>query len=169
MHARQTVPTRWSIFENNIIDLEPWADWHHTYRPSHDNYIAPARLPSLVRCSDPGGENIVRLSITIQIWKITLQPDLYGDSHSEQEVAVNLPILLKVFTNHDINLLQLDEHGRVRSQITSVVLQMEWFDFDCNLVLTRKLIIYSPSALHLTRSTACETRVTRSVIDLFFF
>ena len=31
--------------------------------------------------------------------------------------------------------------GRVRSQITSVVLQIHRFDFDCNLVLTKRLIL----------------------------
>ena len=44
-------------------------------------------------------------------------------------------------TNHDGNLLLLDDRGRVRSHITSVVCQIQWFDFDCNLVVTRKLIM----------------------------
>jgi hypothetical protein len=35
----------------------------------------------------------------------------------------------------------LDYPGRVRSQITSVVCQIQRFDFDCNLVVARKLII----------------------------
>ena len=35
----------------------------------------------------------------------------------------------------------LDNPGRVRSQITSLVWQIQWFDFDCNLLVTRKLII----------------------------
>jgi hypothetical protein len=43
----------------------------------------------------------------------------------------------------------LDDPGRVRSQITSVVCQNQWFDFDCNLVLTRKLIIRIPAGLGL--------------------
>jgi hypothetical protein len=33
----------------------------------------------------------------------------------------------------------LDDPGRVRSQITSVVYQIQRFDFDCNLVVARKL------------------------------
>ena len=49
---------------------------------------------------------------------------------------------VKIFsTNHNGNLLLLDDPGRVRSQITSVVCQIQRFDFDCNLVVTRKLII----------------------------
>ena len=43
--------------------------------------------------------------------------------------------------NQDVNLLLLDDPGRVRSQITSVVCQIQRFDFDCNLVVTRKVII----------------------------
>jgi hypothetical protein len=39
------------------------------------------------------------------------------------------------------NLLLLDDLGRVRSQITSVVCQIQQFDFECNLVVTRKVII----------------------------
>jgi hypothetical protein len=35
----------------------------------------------------------------------------------------------------------LGDPGRVRSQITSVVYQIEWDDFDCNMVVTRKVII----------------------------
>ena len=37
----------------------------------------------------------------------------------------------------------LDDPGRVRSQITIVVCQIQRFDFDCNLVhvVTRKVII----------------------------
>jgi hypothetical protein len=49
---------------------------------------------------------------------------------------------LKLFsTNQNQNLVLLDDPGRVRSQITSLVCQIQWFDFDCNLVVTRKLII----------------------------
>ena len=47
---------------------------------------------------------------------------------------------VKIFnTNYNRNLLLLDYPGRVRSQITSVVYQIQRFDFDCNLVLTQKL------------------------------
>ena len=41
----------------------------------------------------------------------------------------------------------LDDPGRVRSQITSVVCQIQWFDFDCNLVVKRKVIIRIPPVL----------------------
>jgi hypothetical protein len=45
-------------------------------------------------------------------------------------------------TNWDGNLVLLDDSGRVRSQITSVVCQIQRFDFECNpLVVTRKVII----------------------------
>jgi hypothetical protein len=45
------------------------------------------------------------------------------------------------------NLTLLDDPGRVRSQITSVVCQIQRFDFDCNLVVTRKVIIRIPPGL----------------------
>jgi hypothetical protein len=44
------------------------------------------------------------------------------------------------------NLL-LDDIGRVRSQIKFVVCQIQWFDFERNLAMTRKLITVSPPAL----------------------
>ena len=57
---------------------------------------------------------------------------------------------VKVFsTNHHKNLLLLDNRSRVRSQIKSVAYRVQRFDFDCNLVLTRKLIIRTPPALGL--------------------
>jgi hypothetical protein len=43
----------------------------------------------------------------------------------------------------------MDDTGRVRSQITNVVCQIHRFDFDCNLVVTRKLIIRIPPGLCL--------------------
>jgi hypothetical protein len=49
---------------------------------------------------------------------------------------------VKVFrTNHNENLLLLDDPGSVRSQIASIVRQIQRFDFDRNLVVTRKVII----------------------------
>ena len=55
-------------------------------------------------------------------------------------------VLLKFSTS---NLLLLDDPGRVRSQIASIVRQIQRFDFDSNLVpgivflivMTRKVII----------------------------
>ena len=39
---------------------------------------------------------------------------------------------VKMFSNNkNRNLLLLDDPGRVRSQITSVVCQIQWFDFEC--------------------------------------
>jgi hypothetical protein len=69
---------------------------------------------------------------------------LYGDPHGEQLVPTFVPVLLckKMFsTNQDENLLPLDDPGRVRSQIASIVRQIQRFDFDRNLVVTRKVII----------------------------
>ena len=55
---------------------------------------------------------------------------------------------VKLFsTNQNVNLVLLDDPGRVRSQITSVVCQIQRFDFDCNLVVTRKLIIPIPPSV----------------------
>jgi hypothetical protein len=44
-------------------------------------------------------------------------------------------------TNQNRNLVLLDNPARVRSQITIVVCQIQWFDFDRNLVVMRKVII----------------------------
>jgi hypothetical protein len=55
---------------------------------------------------------------------------------------------VKIFsTDKDQNLVTLDDPGRVRSQITSVVCQIQRFDFDGNLVVTRKVIIRIPPGL----------------------
>ena len=72
--------------------------------------------------------------------------------HSEHEVPLNVTVLLcKIFsTNHNGSLLLLDDHGRVRSQITSVACQIhdvQRFDFGCNLVVTRKVIMGIPLVL----------------------
>ena len=57
---------------------------------------------------------------------------------------------IKIFsTNQDGNLLLLDDPGRVRSQITNVEGQIQRFYFDCNLVVTRKVIIRIPAVLGL--------------------
>jgi hypothetical protein len=55
---------------------------------------------------------------------------------------------VKVFsTKQNGNLLLLDDPGRIRSQITSVVCQIQRFDFDRNLVVTRKVIIRTHAPL----------------------
>ena len=55
---------------------------------------------------------------------------------------------VKIFcTNQYGNLLLLDDPGRVRSQKTSVVCQIQRFDFDCILVVSRKVIIRTPPVL----------------------
>ena len=57
---------------------------------------------------------------------------------------------VKIFsTNQYGNLMLLDDPGRVRSQITSVVCQIQRFDFDCNLVVSRKVLIWIPPVLGL--------------------
>jgi hypothetical protein len=57
---------------------------------------------------------------------------------------------VKIFiTNQDRNLLLLDGPGRVRSQMTSVVCQIQRYDFDCNLVVMQKVIIRIPPPLRL--------------------
>jgi hypothetical protein len=57
---------------------------------------------------------------------------------------------VKLFsTNQNENLLPLGYPGRVRSQITSVVSQIQRFDFDCILVVSRKLIIWTHPPLRL--------------------
>ena len=55
---------------------------------------------------------------------------------------------VKIFsTKQNGNLVLLDDPGRVRSHITSVVCQIQRFDFDCNLVVTRKVIMGIPPGL----------------------
>ena len=49
---------------------------------------------------------------------------------------------VKVFsTNQNEKLLLLDDPGRVRNQLASIVRQMQRFDFDRNLVVARKVLI----------------------------
>ena len=50
-------------------------------------------------------------------------------------------------TNYYGNLLLLYNPGRVRSQKTNVVCQIQRFDFDCILVVSRKVIIRIPPVL----------------------
>ena len=55
---------------------------------------------------------------------------------------------MKIFsTNQGGNLLLLEDPGRVRSQITNVEGQIQRFDFDCILVVSRKVIIRIPPVL----------------------
>jgi hypothetical protein len=57
---------------------------------------------------------------------------------------------VKIFSiYHNRNLLLLDYPGRVRSQITSVVCQIQRFDFDYILAVSRKLIIWTHPPLRL--------------------
>ena len=56
-----------------------------------------------------------------------------------------------------------DVPGRVRSQIRSVVYQIQRFDFDCDLVVTRKVIMGIPPALGINPlyGPACTTSHVR--------
>ena len=64
---------------------------------------------------------------------------------------------VKIFiTNQNRDLRLLDDRGRVRSQITNVVCQIQRFDFECNLVVTRKLIIRIPAGLGLNPLYSCN-------------
>ena len=58
-------------------------------------------------------------------------------------------VSLQFSTNQDENLVLLDDPGRVRSQTTSVVFHIQRFDFDCNLVVSRKVIIRTRAPLRL--------------------
>ena len=62
-------------------------------------------------------------------------------------------------TNQNGNLVLLNDPGRVRSHITSVVCQIQWFDFDCNLVVTRKVIMGIPPALRFFKNLYTSTAV----------
>ena len=67
-------------------------------------------------------------------------------------------------TNQNGNLELLDDPGRVRGHITSVVCQIQRFEFDCNLVVTRKLIIRIPPSLRL--KPPYLPRGTPAVVDI---
>jgi hypothetical protein len=52
-------------------------------------------------------------------------------------------------TYQNISLLLFDDPGRHRSQIINDVCPTQRFDFECNLVVTRKVIIEIPPPLRL--------------------
>ena len=60
-------------------------------------------------------------------------------------------------TNHNEKLVLLDDRGRVRSQITSVVCQIQRFDFDCILVVPRKVIIINMNTVTFTFKTSIHS------------
>ena len=67
---------------------------------------------------------------------------------------------VKIFsTNQDGNLVLLDDPGRVRSQITSVVCQIQRFDFDC--ILARAVIPIS--------GNACFSKTNKIIVTLVQF
>ena len=64
---------------------------------------------------------------------------------------------VKIFsTNQYENLFMLDDPGRVRSQIISVVCQIQQFDFDCILGVPRKIIIRTRAPLRIKPLYAIE-------------
>ena len=66
----------------------------------------------------------------------------------------------KIFsTNQNENLLLLEDPGRVRSQITNVVCQIQWFDFGCNLAVTRKVTHLSSRSI---RGVLCHCKIENS-------
>jgi hypothetical protein len=68
---------------------------------------------------------------------------------------------VKIFSiNHNRNLVLLDYPGRVRSQITSVVYQIQRFDFDCILVVSRKVILNLVLEYSCNTNTCTFTRFT---------
>ena len=85
------------------------------------------------------------LKITIQagfVWWLPIVSSKYR--HLYQFCYV------KVFsTNQNENIILLDDPGRVRSRIASIVRQIQRFNFDCNMVVTRKVIIWTRSPLLL--------------------
>ena len=87
---------------------------------------------------------------------------LYGDSPIVSSKYRHLYQLcyVKLFsTNQNRNLVLLDDPGRVRSQITSVhvVCQIQRFDFACNLVVTREVIVRIPPPLRLNQEPPAES------------
>ena len=64
------------------------------------------------------------------------------------------------------NFVLWDVRGRVRSQITSVALQIHWFDFDCNLVLTNRLILGMPPALRFKKPLYYQLHVQQLYLNL---
>jgi hypothetical protein len=62
----------------------------------------------------------------------------------------------------------LDDPGRVRRQITNVVCQIQRFDFDCNLVVTRKVIIRIPAGLGLNPPYSKIGKYTGTYVPVLF-
>jgi hypothetical protein len=77
---------------------------------------------TLVGCHDLGGHSTVNFGCHRTNLKITVHPVLYGVSHtlSYQYLQMYQNAYIK-FTDtiHHVNLILLDDHERVRSQITS--------------------------------------------------
>jgi hypothetical protein len=69
---------------------------------------------------------------------------------------------MEIYGDQNGNLLLLDDPGRVRSQIISVVCQIQRFDFDCNLVVTRKVIIRTCAPLLRLTADKDSNRLNRA-------
>ena len=67
-------------------------------------------------------------------------------------------------TKQNGNLVLLDDPGRVRSQITNVEGQIQRFDFDCILVVSRKVIIRIPPVLG-TNPLYCTAEFVQNIFE----
>ena len=66
---------------------------------------------------------------------------------------------IKIFsTDQDGNLMLLNDPGRVRSQKTNVVCQIQRFDFECILVVSQKVIIVNTNAAGLRFKTSIRMK-----------
>jgi hypothetical protein len=115
-------------------------------------HLGPYQTLMRVWYTDPSGENTVSFLATIQIKKIPIQTGfgwwlpIVSSKYRHLYQFCYVKILI---TNQYKNLLLLNDPGRVRSQIASIVRQVQRFDFDRNMVVTRKVIIWTWSPLRL--------------------
>ena len=78
---------------------------------------------------------------------------------------------VKVFsTNHNGNLVLLNDPGRVRSQIASIVRQIQRFDFDRNLVVTKinnmnTVTFRNKTSIYTSILNLVHTSTSRSIVE----
>jgi hypothetical protein len=115
-------------------------------------HSGPYQTWTKVRYSDPGGAKSCSFAHHNTNLKIPIQAGFvwwFPIVSSKYRYLYQFCYVTLLITSQNENLMLLDDPGRVRSQITSVVCQIQWFNFDCNLGLTRKLIIRIPAGLGL--------------------
>ena len=71
---------------------------------------------------------------------------------------------LQKFPVQNYHILLLNDPGRARSQKISIVRLTQWFDFDCNLVVARKVIIPS---IRMSRQGTCKIHRQKSTTQYF--